>query len=85
MDISQCTFLVDSYFPGREATELEPAYVLDEAIWATLKCESFLDTAQTGLLGRLMWIPDLPFIPQPLQRKWGQYCLLQRRLTEHSI
>ncbi|KAJ5618845.1 GPI mannosyltransferase [Penicillium lagena] len=85
VDISQCSFLVDSYFPGRETTELEPAYVLDEANWATLKCESFLDTAQTGLLGRLMWIPDLPFIPQPLQRKWGQYCLLQRRGTEQSI
>ncbi|KAJ5833898.1 GPI mannosyltransferase [Penicillium riverlandense] len=84
VDVSQCSFLVDSYFPGREATELEPAYVLDEANWETLKCENFLDTAQTGLLGRLMWIPDLPFIPQPLQRKWGQYCLLQRRGTEHS-
>jgi hypothetical protein len=24
VDISQCSFLVDSYFPGHDATELEP-------------------------------------------------------------
>lgn len=84
-DLSQCSFLVDSYFPGREATELEPHYVLDETQWETLSCESFLDTSQTGLLGRLIWIPELPFIPEQLQRKWGRYCLLQRRAITHNV
>ncbi|KAJ6116923.1 GPI mannosyltransferase [Penicillium capsulatum] len=79
-DISECTYLVDSYFPNREATELEPHYVLDEANWEPLSCASFLDTAQTGLLGRLIWVPDFPFIPEQFQRKWGQYCLLQRQV-----
>ncbi|KAJ5682588.1 GPI mannosyltransferase [Penicillium macrosclerotiorum] len=79
IDISQCSFLVDSYFPGRESTELEPHYIHDRAQWETLSCQSFLDASQTGLLGRLIWIPDFPFIPQQFQRKWGQYCLLQRR------
>ncbi|KAJ5091457.1 GPI mannosyltransferase [Penicillium alfredii] len=78
VDLAQCSFLVDSYFPGREATELEPHYVLDESQWEPLKCERFLDASQTSLLGRLIWIPDLPFIPERFRRTWGQYCLLQR-------
>ncbi|KAL4970582.1 Alg9-like mannosyltransferase family-domain-containing protein [Aspergillus stella-maris] len=77
-DISQCSFLVDSYFPGREPTALEPDYIHDEQ-WEKLSCASFLDASQTHLLGRLIWIPDLPFIPDRFRRKWGQYCLLRRR------
>jgi alpha-1,2-mannosyltransferase len=83
-DISQCSFLVDSYFPTRPATELEPHYVLDET-WETLSCQSFLDSSQTGLLGRLIWIPNLPFIPEPFQRKWGRYCLLQRLAEANGV
>ncbi|KAJ6094070.1 hypothetical protein N7467_002915 [Penicillium canescens] len=78
VDISQCSFLVDSYFPGHAATELEPNYLLDKENWKTLSCASFLDASQTGLLGRLIWIPDFPVIPDRFRRKWGQYCLLQR-------
>ncbi|KAL4779632.1 hypothetical protein BJX76DRAFT_351639 [Aspergillus varians] len=69
-DISQCSFLVDSYFPGREATGLEPNYLQDEAQWEEISCSAFLDTSQTGLLGRLIWIPDLPIIPDRFRRKW---------------
>ncbi|KAJ5294962.1 hypothetical protein N7508_009783 [Penicillium antarcticum] len=78
VDISQCSFLVDTYFPGHAATELEPNYILDKDKWETLSCSSFLDASQTGLLGRLIWIPDFPIIPDRFRRKWGQYCLLQR-------
>ena len=85
VDISQCSFLVDSYFPGREETELEPHYIHDSAQWETLSCARFLDTVQTGLLGRLIWVPDLPFIPEPFQRKWGQFCLLQRRSEPEAL
>lgn len=78
VDISQCSFLVDSYFPSHAATELEPNYILDKENWETFSCASFLDASQTGLLGRLIWIPDFPIIPDRFRRKWGQYCLLQR-------
>ncbi|PYH48339.1 uncharacterized protein BP01DRAFT_371313 [Aspergillus saccharolyticus JOP 1030-1] len=79
VEISQCSFLVDSHFPGREATDLEPNYTQDEKVWEKLACHDFLDASQTGLLGRLTWTPDLPIVPRSLQRHWGEYCLLRRR------
>lgn len=79
MNISQCNFLVDSYFPGDEGSALQPNYVLDKSTWEEISCRRFLDTKRTSLLGRIIWIPDLPFIPEKLQRKWGRYCLLRRR------
>lgn len=85
VDISQCSFLVDSYFPGHEATALEPHYVEDESQWESLSCERFLDASQTGLIGRLIWVPDLPVIPEKFRRKYGQYCLLQRRVGEKFV
>ncbi|KAE8355004.1 Alg9-like mannosyltransferase family-domain-containing protein [Aspergillus coremiiformis] len=79
VDISQCSFLVDSHFPSRDATDLEPNYLRDESQWEALSCENFLDASQTGLLGRLIWVPDTPGLPDKFRRKWGQYCLLRRR------
>ncbi|KAE8155702.1 Alg9-like mannosyltransferase family-domain-containing protein [Aspergillus tamarii] len=79
VDISQCSFLVDSYFPSHDATELEPDYIHNESQWEVMSCKHFLDASQTGLIGRLIWVPDLPGLPDQFQRKWGQYCLLQRR------
>ncbi|KAL4895811.1 Alg9-like mannosyltransferase family-domain-containing protein [Aspergillus ambiguus] len=79
IDIAQCSFLVDSSFPGRPVTELEPDYIHDETRWEPLSCESFLDASKTSLLGRLIWIPDLPFVPGRFRRHWGEYCLLQRK------
>ncbi|DAA79053.1 TPA_exp: Mannosyltransferase [Trichophyton benhamiae CBS 112371] len=40
-DISQCTYLVDSYFPGDKETKLEPHYILDTEMWEKV---SFTDT-----------------------------------------
>ncbi|EAU39236.1 conserved hypothetical protein [Aspergillus terreus NIH2624] len=79
VDIAECSFLVDSSFPGREVTDLEPDYIHDGTQWEPLSCESFLDASKTSLLGRLIWIPDLPFIPDRFRRHWGEYCLLQRK------
>ncbi|PLB34124.1 dolichyl-P-Man:Man(6)GlcNAc(2)-PP-dolichol alpha-1,2-mannosyltransferase [Aspergillus candidus] len=79
VDISQCTFLVDSSFPGNPPTALEPDYIHDETQWEQVSCRAFLDASRTGLLGRLVWIPDLPIIPDRFRRQWGEYCLLQRR------
>jgi alpha-1,2-mannosyltransferase len=79
VDISQCSYLVDSSFPGRAATELEPDYVHDESEWETITCTNFLDTSQSSALGRLIWVPDFPMLPARFRRSWGQYCLLKRR------
>ncbi|KAL3468039.1 Alg9-like mannosyltransferase family-domain-containing protein [Aspergillus heterothallicus] len=80
-DISQCSFLVDSYFPGREPTKLEPYYIEDEEHWEEISCKPFLDASETSLLGRLIWIPDLPIIPNRFRRRWGYQCLLRRQWT----
>ena len=79
IDIEHCTFLVDSYFPGTRPSEHEPSYILDTDTWDRLSCEHFLDTLQTGSVGRLFWLPDWPIIPERYRRKWGQYCLLRRK------
>ncbi|KAF2495529.1 hypothetical protein BU16DRAFT_550235 [Lophium mytilinum] len=73
IDVNRCTFLVDAHFPGTTPTEHEPAYVLDTDNWEKVSCDSFLDTAKTSTLGRLLWVPDLPIIPERHRRKWGQY------------
>ncbi|OCK75708.1 glycosyltransferase family 22 protein [Lepidopterella palustris CBS 459.81] len=78
-DIKHCTFLVDSYFPDTTPSEHEPNYMLDTETWESVKCEPFLNTAQTSTIGRLLWIPDWPIIPERYRRKWGQYCLLHRK------
>ena len=79
--IELCDFLVDSRFPGMEASEREPDYAGDEKHWERVACEPFLDVARTGFLGRLLWIPDWQVVPQRLRRQWGEYCLLKRRTT----
>ncbi|KZF25207.1 glycosyltransferase family 22 protein [Xylona heveae TC161] len=78
-DLSHCSFLVDSYFPESQTTELEPHYVLEKQKWEEVICVSFLDGARTSLLGRTLWIPGISLLPERFQRKWGRYCLLRRR------
>ncbi|OCT46946.1 Alpha-1,2-mannosyltransferase alg9 [Cladophialophora carrionii] len=79
IDVQYCTFLVDSYMPGMEATEHEPLYIADEEHWERVVCAPFLDASETGLLARTIWIPDLPVIPPRYRRHWGEHCLLRRR------
>jgi alpha-1,2-mannosyltransferase len=79
IDIDHCTFIVDSYTLNSTPSELEPAYIRDTKTWEALACEPFLDHSRTGVLGRLLWIPDSPLVPERFQRKWGQYCLLRRK------
>ncbi|KAF1939583.1 hypothetical protein EJ02DRAFT_504697 [Clathrospora elynae] len=85
IDVEHCDFLVDSSLPGTSPTELEPDYISDTERWKTLKCLPFLDASQTHLLGRLLWVPDLPFVPAQLRRKWGNYCLLQRKAIPGTL
>ncbi|KAI9783962.1 MAG: mannosyltransferase [Geoglossum umbratile] len=77
--LSQCTFLVDTYFPGSEASELEPHYVLDTANWQELSCNQFLDASRTSLLGRTLWLPDSSLVPEKFRRRYGRYCLLRKK------
>ena len=80
--IEHCSFLVD-YAPVHYAgTQLEPNYIDDEATWQKMMCRPFLDTDRTGLIGRLIWLPDLPIVPAKFRRHWGHYCLLRRRTSQ---
>lgn len=79
MDISHCPLLVDSYFPGSTASELEPHHVLDTDTWEEVSCHPLLDASRTHLLGRTLWIPDSSLVPEKYRRKWGKYCLLRRK------
>lgn len=78
VDIKQCTFMIDSHFPSTHTTSLEPKYI-DSPEWERVKCAPFLDAASTGLIGRALWVPDMPFVPESLRRVWGQHCLLKQR------
>ncbi|KAK7890845.1 mannosyltransferase [Exophiala xenobiotica] len=77
-DVQHCTYLVDSYMPGMQATEHEPLYLRDER-WERVSCVPFLDASHTGTVARTIWIPDLTFIPPKYRRHWGEHCLLRRR------
>ncbi|KAF2200566.1 hypothetical protein GQ43DRAFT_481473 [Delitschia confertaspora ATCC 74209] len=69
-DISRCTFLIDSYFPDASWSALEPKYILDRKTWEPMACEEFLDASRTGILGRLLWVPEWPIIPAKYRREW---------------
>lgn len=81
VDLKQCSFLIDTQYPERTdpLPPNEPDYVADSENWEVVKCEPFLDAAKTHLLARVLWIPDLPFVPEKLKRKWGRHCLLQKK------
>lgn len=78
-DVRHCSFLVDLRLPSAAPTAQEPDFAADVAHWERVTCLPFLDAAGTGLLGRLGWVPEWPFIPARYKRVWGEYCLLQRR------
>lgn len=81
IDLRSCSFMVDTQYPERTdpLPPSEPEYISDTETWDTLKCEPFLDAGQTHVLGRVLWLPDLPIIPERFRRKWGRHCLLQRK------
>ncbi|KAI9784674.1 MAG: mannosyltransferase [Peltula sp. TS41687] len=80
IDISHCSFLVDSYFPDSNTSKDEPHHILNTDVWEKVSCTRFLDTARTGLIGRTLWVPDWELVPDSYRRKWGEYCLLRRRI-----
>jgi alpha-1,2-mannosyltransferase len=75
-----CNFLVDTYYPGSEPAELEPHYILDEDNWERVSCKPFLDASRTHTLARTIWLPNIPLIPENFRRKWGEHCLLKKKV-----
>ncbi|KAL7819862.1 family 22 glycosyltransferase [Trichoderma gracile] len=76
-----CSFLVDTQYPERKTSlsAKEPDYIADQNHWEVVKCVPFLDAANTHLLARTLWVPDIDAIPEQYRRKWGRHCLLQRK------
>ncbi|CAJ2513993.1 Uu.00g021120.m01.CDS01 [Anthostomella pinea] len=81
VDIRQCSFLVDTQYSENKdpLPPNEPDYVADEK-WEVVKCEPFLDASKTHLLARVLWMPDWEVIPERFRRKWGQHCLLKKKI-----
>lgn len=81
-DIRACDFLVDTYYPGSNSSALEPHYIKDAEKWEQISCTPFLDASSTHILGRIIWIPDWPVIPEKYRRRWGEHCLLKKRVAK---
>ncbi|KAH7031573.1 Alg9-like mannosyltransferase [Microdochium trichocladiopsis] len=81
VDVRQCSFLVDTQYPERTdpLPPNEPDFVADTENWDVVKCERFLDAANTHLLARVLWVPDSPLVPEKFRRKWGRHCLLRKK------
>ncbi|KOS22943.1 hypothetical protein ESCO_003996 [Escovopsis weberi] len=81
-----CSFLVDTWYPARSGAlpPMEPDYIADAENWDIVKCVPFLDAAETHLLARTLWVPDLDVVPEKFRRNWGQHCLLQRKAGINS-
>lgn len=86
-ELPACSFLVDTQYPERNEPlpPNEPDYIADSKSWEIIKCEPFLDVAKTHQLARILWVPDLPFIPDEFKRKWGRHCLLQRKRADEPV
>ncbi|KAH8173408.1 alg9-like mannosyltransferase family protein [Sarocladium implicatum] len=80
-ELRACDFLVDTQFPERTDAlpPNEPDYIADEEHWEVVKCERFLDAANTHVLARALWVPNISAVPEQYQRRWGRHCLLQRK------
>lgn len=77
--LPHCEYLVESYFERAESAA-EQDLVLDEAAWEPLYCEAFLDAARTPMVGRTLWVPGWTGV-----RRWGRYCLFQRRRKGEEV
>lgn len=80
-DLRACSLLVDTQYPSRREPlpPSEPDYIADEEHWEVVRCEPFLDAADTHLLARALWVPTLNIVPDKFRRRWGRHCLLQRK------
>lgn len=81
VDLRQCSLLVDTQYSERTEPlpPNEPDYIADTENWDIVRCEPFLDAADTHLVARALWVPELEVLPEKFRRKWGRHCLLQRK------
>ena len=77
IDVGNCEWLVDTVVVGDSGTESEPVYAEREE-WERVKCERFLDVGRTGLVGRVVWVPEWELVPKRWRRVWEEMCLLRR-------
>lgn len=77
VDIDSCSFLVDTYYPGSQASALEPNYLLESDKWEEVLCQPLLDASRTHIFSRTIWLPN--FIPGKFRRQWGKHCLLTKK------
>lgn len=82
--IRSCMFMVDTQYPLHTSPPppREPDYIADEDKWEVVHCIPFLDIANTHVLSRILYIPDLSIIPERYRRKWGRHCLLKQKFQE---
>jgi len=79
--LESCDYLFDSDFPHRYQqnnsveNELEPRHCIDSRVWSRRDCRPFLDSINSGIFGRSIWLP----IKQLDRTAWGEFCLLQRK------
>lgn len=74
VDEEDCDYLVDVDFPLHPSNELEPRYIQDTTHWQVMRCEPFLDAANSNRLSRAFWVPGNPGLA------WGDYCVLKRKV-----
>lgn len=75
VDVSECTYLIDSALPSQPPTKAEPAYTTSDE-WERLFCTPFLDNAGSKWWTRIFYLPGQAAKDA---RQWGEYCLLKRK------
>ena len=70
------------------SSALEPRYSIEEKTWERVTCQRFLDSRNSPLLTRTLWMPGKLWHEA---NEYGDYCLLKhrenvaRKEKEHSI
>ncbi|KAG8839943.1 mannosyltransferase [Serendipita sp. 411] len=75
---STCDYIIDSDFPSRSSdfSPLEPRYVQDKEFWEKVNCQQFLDSANSPILSRILWLPGQSWWNR---NQYGDYCLLRNK------
>jgi alpha-1,2-mannosyltransferase len=85
--IESCDFLLDSDFSSRYRqnssveNDLEPRHCINPRLWSRVKCRPFLDSMNSGLFGRSIWLP----IQALDQTMWGEFCLLKSEMRRQEM
>ncbi|KAI9144181.1 Alg9-like mannosyltransferase family-domain-containing protein [Paraphysoderma sedebokerense] len=77
VDPSTCDYFIDSSFPLRA----QQSDLFDESNFVRLYCQRFLDSQNSGVLGRVIWIPEIlrKRLGRYGRKEWGEYCVLKKK------